>query len=417
MDAHRPTLSLLSQAGRLLLRYNESSIAIHKVIGRTAHALTDDACHIVVSYSAIAISCGDGSPVVLQAGEITYNNAALIRVHQLLEEVQSKRLTPLHAIEKLQRIEVNTPRHSLRVVAPALAAGAASLAALLGADVGSAAIAAAATGIGLVARQILHRRCRILALPFAAAFLAGVMGGLGIQCEMTNHHSLALIVPCLMLVPGPHLINALLDLVDNYIPMAIARFALASGILLASGLGLLVGIELTLTALPEAQQGVGTEPPNLIADIALAAIVTGAFAIYYNTPWRYTSLAIVGGAVGHGIRSVFLSWGWSLETSTFLGAFSVGIISAAISRSSRTPVAVIAFAGAVTMMPGLQMYAALRGALQFARLQVVADSPVITATMANGAQSMIVVAALGLGLVLAARISQYRLRQCGSQTT
>ena len=41
-------------------------------------------------------------------------------------------------------------------------------------------------------------------------------------------------MPALMVVPGPHLINGLLDLIDNHVPMALARFGLAAGVLLAS---------------------------------------------------------------------------------------------------------------------------------------------------------------------------------------
>jgi hypothetical protein len=43
-------------------------------------------------------------------------------------------------------------------------------------------------------------------------------------------------------------------------------------------------------------------------------------------------------------------------------------VSACVARLKPTPVAVIAFAGGVTMMPGLQIYQALGGALQLARL-------------------------------------------------
>src|SRR4029077_10188779 len=124
---------------------------------------------------------------------------------------------------------------------------AAGLAALLGADPGAIAVAGLSTGLGLVARQELGRRhFPLLILPLAAAFIGAVLGGLAIRLDWTQTPGLVLIVPSLMLVPGPHLINGLLDLIDNYVPMSIARLGLATAILLACAVGIVLGIELTL---------------------------------------------------------------------------------------------------------------------------------------------------------------------------
>ena len=80
--------------------------------------------------------------------------------------------------------------------------------------------------------------------PAAAAVAA--LGGLGVRLGWTETPEVVLIVPAVMRVPGPHLINGWLDLIDNYLPMSLARLGLATGILLASALGVVVGVELTL---------------------------------------------------------------------------------------------------------------------------------------------------------------------------
>ena len=108
---------------------------------------------------------------------------------------------------------------------------------------------------------------------------------------------------------------------------------------------------------------------NLFSDMALAGIVTCGFAAAYNTTWSHIAMAAVGGMAGHGLRYLALEAGWNLDAATFLGGLGVGLVSAWIARSTKTPVAVIAYAGAVTMMPGLPIYRALGGALQLARLQ------------------------------------------------
>ena len=105
------------------------------------------------------------------------------------------------------------------------------------------------TGLGLVARQQLGRRhVNLLTLPLTAGFIGAALGGLTIRLGWTHTPGLVLIVPALMLIPGPHFINGLLDLVDNFVPMGLARLGLAASIVVASALGIIIGIELTLPA-------------------------------------------------------------------------------------------------------------------------------------------------------------------------
>ena len=75
--------------------------------------------------------------------------------------------------------------------------------------------------------------------------------------------------------------------------------------------------------------------------------------------------------------------GCRLEAATFLGGLAVGVISAWMARSRKMPVAVIAFAGAVTMIPGLHIYRALGGALRLARLGEMTDPGTVALTFGN----------------------------------
>jgi hypothetical protein len=94
---------------------------------------------------------------------------------------------------------------------------------------------------------------------------------------------------------------------------------------------------------PIAEQSIGTDRVNLVSDMLLAGVVTCGFAMFYNAAWAQIAMA------------------------------AVGFVSAFIARSHKLPFAVVAFAGAVTMMPDLQMYRALGGSLQLARVKSSAD--------------------------------------------
>jgi uncharacterized membrane protein YjjP (DUF1212 family) len=395
---------LLLQAGRLLLEYNESTEAIHRALLATARALTDEACHVAVSYGGVVVSLAREVPALEPVRELRYNAAVQVRVHVILGEVRAGRLDPATALAALGKIETDTPRHSRWLTVLVLGVAAASLARLLGADQGAVAVAGLSTGLGLLARQELGRRhFSLLTLPLTAAFIGAVLGGLAIQLEWTQTPDLVLIVPALMLVPGPHLINGLFDLIDNHLPMSLARLWLAVSILLASALGIILGIELTLPDLASANSAPRLDRLTLTSDMVLAGVVTCGFAVFYNTARRQLWMAAVGGMVGHGLRYLVLEAGCRLEAATFFGALAVGVVSAWMARSGKAPLAAIAFAGAVTMMPGVHMYRALGGALQMARQAELTDPVVMAGTLGNALEACLVVAGLVLGLILGAR--------------
>jgi uncharacterized membrane protein YjjP (DUF1212 family) len=404
MSAPRLQTELLLQAGRLLLEYNESTAAIHRALTSTAKAWTDEPCHIAVSYGGVAVSLAGEGPLLGTVSELRYNTAVQARVHEILAQVRLGQLEIETALTSLNRVEADTPRHSRWLVALALGAAAASLAGLLGADLGAAAVAALATGLGLLARQELGRlHFSLLALPMTATLIGATLGGMAIRLGWTRTPELVLVVPALMVVPGPHLINGLMDLIDNYLPMSVARLVLATGILLASAAGIVLGVELTLQDPMAADQADRVANLNLVTDVVLAGIVTCGFALFYNTAWRQVWLATLGGMTGHGLRFLALKVGCRLEVATFLGGLAVGVISAWIARSRKLPVAVIAFAGAVTLIPGLSLFRALAGALQLARLPDTSEAGTLAGTFGSALQGTLVVSGLALGLILGAR--------------
>jgi uncharacterized membrane protein YjjB (DUF3815 family) len=287
-----------------------------------------------------------------------------------------------------------------------LGVAAACLAVLLGGDLATIVVAGVATSVGLVIRQELGRRhFSLLALPLAGGFVGAVLGGIVIRLGWTQTPGLALIVPSLMIVPGTHLINGLLDLVDNQIPMSIARLALSASILIAIALGVVVAVEIIFPGLPPLEDNAKADYLNVATDMLLAGVVTIGFAVYYNTAWAHVGLATIGGMAGHGLRFLALGAGWGLVPATFVGGAAVGVIAAWIGRSYRIPLAVAAFAGAVTMMPGLQIYRALSGSLRIARLNDAADRTLIAGTLGNALQSWLVVIALAIGLIIASRFA------------
>lgn len=401
--SRRVVTELLLQGGRLLLEYSEATDAIHRALTTTARALVDEDCHVEVTYRGVAVWVAGQPPALGAVRELRYNMAVLARVRTILEQVRAGERDPVAALASLLRVEAETPRHSRWLAALALGVAASALAMILGADAAAAGVAGVATALGLLARQELGRRhFALLTLPLAAALLGALLGGITIRLGWTRTPELVLVVPALMIVPGPHLINGLLDLIDNHLPMALARLGLAAGILLASALGIVLGLELTGVGPTFAGPVISSDHLNLPRDAALAAIVACGFAVFYNTAAGQLWMAAVSGMAGHGLRYAVLEAGCRPDVAIFLGGFAVGAVAAGLARASRTPVAVIGFAGAVTMMPGVDMYQALGGALRLARYPG-ADDPAVAAKLGNGFQAFLLVSALTLGFLLGAR--------------
>src|SRR5262249_24278065 len=156
---------------------------------------------------------GDDPPELKPVRELRYNAALQARVHSILHDVRCGQIDPAAALAQLERAPTDTPKHSRRLAAVVLGFAASCLAKLLGADTGALLFAGLGTALGLMARQELGRRhFALLALPLVAAFIGAALSGFAIRLGWTQTPGLALIIPSLMLIPGPHLINPLLDL-------------------------------------------------------------------------------------------------------------------------------------------------------------------------------------------------------------
>jgi uncharacterized membrane protein YjjP (DUF1212 family) len=172
VGTRRLQTELLAHAGQLLLEHNESAGAIHRALAATSRALTEDDCHVVVAYNGVAVSLAGEAPLLIPVRELRFNTAVQARVHVILGQVRRGELEPAAALSQLGRVEADTPRHPWWVTVLVLGVAAASLAGLLGADAGAAAVVGLATGLGLLARQGLgRRRFGLLALPLTAAFI------------------------------------------------------------------------------------------------------------------------------------------------------------------------------------------------------------------------------------------------------
>src|SRR5260221_82059 len=77
---------------------------------------------------------------------------------------------------------------------------------------------------------------------FCAAVLAGLVGALAVRYELSSSLRLVAVCPCMVLVPGPHVLNGALDLIAGRVHLGGARLIYAGLVIVAIATGLLLGL-------------------------------------------------------------------------------------------------------------------------------------------------------------------------------
>src|SRR5208282_3096829 len=132
------------------------------------------------------------------------------------------------------------------------AAGAAALGVIFGAaHLLSLVVIALSAGAGaLLRRWLAGLSANPFVQPFCAALLAGAVGAAVADLQLGTMQRLVAVCPCMVLVPGPHLLNGAIDLARARIALGAARILYACLITVMICAGLLLGLALGGVALP-----------------------------------------------------------------------------------------------------------------------------------------------------------------------
>ncbi|MFD9324747.1 threonine/serine exporter family protein [Streptomyces sp. NPDC060065] len=139
----------------------------------------------------------------------------------------------------------------------ACASGAVALAVIFGAHRWQALmlIAASAALAGFVRRRLGRHAVGLFGQDFAAALIAGVIGACAVRWEVSSSLRLVALCPCMILVPGPHILNGCLDLLSRRITLGVARLGFALVTLGCIAAGVLAGLAAGGSSLPPVEPG------------------------------------------------------------------------------------------------------------------------------------------------------------------
>jgi uncharacterized membrane protein YjjP (DUF1212 family) len=250
--------------------------------------------------------------------------------------------------------------------------------------------------------------------PFSAALLAGVVGSAAARFGFDSPLQLVAICPCMILVPGPHLLNGMIDLTRARIALGAARVAYASGIVLAICAGLILGLSLGGVDLPVS----GPAPAVPLGyDVIAAGIAVAAYGTFFAMPWRALPIPILIGMAAHASRWALIALaGASVESGALVACLIVGMVMTPITDRLRLPFAAFAFAAVVSLIPGAYLFRMAGGLVQLIGLGRAAPFDLLAGTVVDGATALLITLVMTFGLIVPRMCIDYFYPPYGDST-
>lgn len=336
------------------------------------------------------VSAVAASPTGIEMGRV---NSAMMAI----DRIGARLLKPLDARDTISSISKAPPAPTWEF-ALAAAGGAAGLSVIFGVEhILPVLIIMASAGAGAILRRIVGKYSdNPFVQPFCAALLAGLIGAIAVIYDLSSTLRLVAVCPCLVLVPGPHILNGMLDMLRARITLAVARLVFASFILVSISVGLLATFMLFQVSLP-VDVTAGSVP--LLVDVAAAGVAAAAYATFYSTPVRMIGWPVVVGMIAHALRYETLAAGENVIIASFVGALFVGLVMSPVARLRHIPFAAVGFASVVSMIPGVYVLRLMSGLLQLVQTPG-PTSPVLTAVGSDAVYIVAITLALALGLIV-----------------
>jgi len=387
--------ALVARAAALLHHHGESTSVTLTAVDRLNRGL-GTRFELLPGWASLTLLDGPSRPLTTAAPPSAVTMRAVALTMSAVDRVGTKQADRADLAHALDRASAAKPASTALFVL-ACATGAASLAVIFGAaDATAVLLVALSAALGALVRRFLgYVGVGAIGQVFAAAFLAGIIGGIAVNADLSSALRLVAVCPAMILVPGPHILNGTLDLLALRIPLGFARLGYAAVILVSIGTGLGIALALFGTALP-------LEPAEravpLWLDVLAAALAAASYSIYFAMPYRLIVWPVIVGALAHGLHWWALTdAGMNIAVGALLSCLLVGAVLAPVAHRRRIPFAAVAFASVVSLVPGVLIFRMLDA---LAGLPFGGTETDLLGAITDGATAILVVLAMAVGLAV-----------------
>lgn len=383
-------------AAAMLYANGQSTDMTQTAVARLNRGLDLDAI-LIPSWSMLTLTAESSREMVLTQ-PISPTGINMRRVATLMRVIDRAQDGPLELPALARAITAAEDERPSNTAAFTLACatGAGALAVIFGAThpLTVLVVAVGAAAGGLLRRWLGHAGAGPLVQVFAAAAIAGAIGAAATHLNLGASTALVAVCQAMVLVPGPHILNGALDLLDLRVSLGLARLGYGALLLGAISGGLVLGLSLGGQTLAVSAPA-GAAPFCL--DVLAAAIAAASYPVYFSMRWRMIGWPIGVGALAHAVHWWVLHAGASLALAAFLSCLLAGAILVPVSHYMRIPFAGIGFASVVALVPGVYVFRTLSG---FALFGSDPSPALLSAATSDLIVASITVTGMAIGLAL-----------------
>jgi uncharacterized membrane protein YjjP (DUF1212 family) len=317
---------------------------------------------------------------------------------RVINQLLASEIDVTAARQSIERISHEGPVSLIRF-ALLSAAGAAGLGVIFGStDPVSLTLIGFSAGAGACVRRWLGGwHANYFFHPMAAALLASIVAAIAYRLQPNLPFRLIAGVPCLMLIPGAHILNGALDLVRARMTLGIARLTFAMMNILAICFGLSLGVVLFGLTIPPAAPA---QPVPFLYDVIAAGVAAAAFATAFAMPWRMIPITMIIGMIAHAVRWLAMANGLDPAAAALIASFVAGVMITPIVDWLQMPFAGVGFASVVALIPGSIIIRVAGGMLLLVKLGAQAPPDLPSRVLADVVTAFLIIAGIMLGLIL-----------------
>lgn len=323
----------------------------------------------------------------------------VVSATRVIDDVVAKRLSSAAAQQAIAAISTSAPSPTW-LFALATGAAAVSLSVIYGVQhLLSVVLLFVSAVAGAVLRRWLAKKSpNAVIQPFCAALLAGVVGALAVKLIPDSALRLVAICPCMVMMPGPHILNGAFDLIHGRMHLGASRLLFAGMIVLSIAAGLLIGLTIPGESLPVEAPGFAVP---LWQDVLAAGVAVACYSIFYSTPARLLVFPVVVGMTAHALRTAGITdLGFDVSTGAIMACAFVGLVLTPLARRQQLPFSALAFASVVSMMPGILLFRVASGLVQIAHDGGAKAAHLVPETIGDAVTAFMIVMAMTVGLII-----------------